>query len=52
MKTKKVTSGKVTGIQLTPTYYYNPSVNAKAFLIAVLLLPILLRMGWYLVTGL
>lgn len=52
MNIKKVTSGKVTGIKLTPTYYHKPSENAQGTLIAILLMPILFRFLWFMVTGL
>lgn len=52
MNIKKVTSGKVTGIKMTPTYYQKRREYAIPLLIAILLMPIIYRFIWYMVTGL
>ena len=52
MNNKKVTSGKVTGIKLTPKFYHKESENAKVALIVIILAPFVVRLTIWMCTGL
>lgn len=52
MNNKKATSGQVAGINLIPKYYHKQSENTKAFLLACILAPFVIRFVWWACTGL